>query len=125
MSGRVNGILAVTRNLGDRRNEDKFLILACDGLWDIMGDQGAISLVRHISDAQAAAETFVKHALERRTNDNVTVLTSPRDSLEYGDVNLLFCLRGGQVRGVIFATADVLLLILVIASFRAQAFQLP
>jgi protein phosphatase PTC1 len=30
--------------------------------------------VRHISDAQVAAETLVKHALERQTNDNVTVL---------------------------------------------------
>jgi protein phosphatase PTC1 len=55
-------------------SEDEFLILACDGLWDITGDQGAIDLIRHISDAQAAAETLVKHALERQTNDNVTVL---------------------------------------------------
>jgi protein phosphatase PTC1 len=111
MSGRVNGVLAVTRSLGDSSmkeyvvgspyttetelgSEDEFLILACDGvsslvgclcfevfivcvilqLWDITGDQGAIDLIRHISDAQAAAETLVKHALERQTNDNVTVL---------------------------------------------------
>lgn len=91
MSGRVNGVLAVTRSLGDSSmkeyvvgspyttetelgSEDEFLILACDGLWDITGDQGAIDLVRHISDAQVAAETLVKHALERQTNDNVTVL---------------------------------------------------
>ncbi|KAG1751458.1 phosphatase 2C-like domain-containing protein [Suillus paluster] len=91
MSGRVNGVLAVTRSLGDSSmkeyvvgspyttetelgSDDEFVILACDGLWDITGDQGAIDLVRHISDAQAAAETLVKHALERQTNDNVTVL---------------------------------------------------
>jgi protein phosphatase PTC1 len=91
MSGRVNGVLAVTRSLGDSSmkeyvvgspyttetelgSEDEFLILACDGLWDITGDQGAIDLIRHIPDAQAAAETLVKHALERQTNDNVTVL---------------------------------------------------
>jgi protein phosphatase PTC1 len=43
-------------------------------LWDITGDQGAIDLVRHISDAQIASDTLVKYALERQSNDNVTVL---------------------------------------------------
>ncbi|OAX36571.1 protein phosphatase 2C [Rhizopogon vinicolor AM-OR11-026] len=91
MSGRVNGVLAVTRSLGDSSmkeyvvgspyttetelgSDDEFLILACDGLWDITGDQGAIDLVRHIPDAQTASDTLVKHALDRQTNDNVTVL---------------------------------------------------
>ncbi|KAI6125766.1 phosphatase 2C-like domain-containing protein [Pisolithus croceorrhizus] len=91
MSGRVNGVLAVTRSLGDSSmkefvvgspyttetqlcDEDEFLILACDGLWDITGDQGAIDLVRHIEDAQEASHALVQHALSRMTNDNVTVL---------------------------------------------------
>ncbi|KAH7888853.1 phosphatase 2C-domain-containing protein [Phlebopus sp. FC_14] len=91
LSGRVNGVLAVTRSLGDSSmkefvvgspyttetqlcDEDEFLILACDGLWDITGDQGAIDLVRHIEDAQDASQTLVRHALSRQTNDNVTVL---------------------------------------------------
>ncbi|KAI6046134.1 phosphatase 2C-like domain-containing protein [Pisolithus marmoratus] len=91
MSGRVNGVLAVTRSLGDSSmkefvvgspyttetqlcDEDEFLILACDGLWDITGDQGAIDLVRHIEDAQEASHALVQHALSRLTNDNVTVV---------------------------------------------------
>lgn len=91
MSGRVNGVLAVTRSLGDSSmkefvvgspyttetrlcDEDEFLILACDGLWDITGDQSAIDLVRHIEDAQEASYTLVQHALSRLTNDNVTVV---------------------------------------------------
>ncbi|KAF9227233.1 protein phosphatase 2C [Gyrodon lividus] len=91
MSGRVNGVLAVTRSLGDSSmkefvvgspyttetqlcDDDEFLILACDGLWDITGDQGAIDLVRHIGDAQEASQALVQHALSRQTNDNVTVL---------------------------------------------------
>ncbi|KAG6336627.1 hypothetical protein ID866_2466, partial [Astraeus odoratus] len=91
MSGRVNGVLAVTRSLGDSSmkefvvgspyttetqlcEDDEFLILACDGLWDITGDQGAIDLVRHIADAQEASQTLVQHALSRQTNDNVTVV---------------------------------------------------
>ncbi|KAG9316724.1 phosphatase 2C-domain-containing protein [Chiua virens] len=91
MSGRVNGVLAVTRSLGDSSmkefvvgspyttetelcDDDEFLILACDGLWDITGDQGAIDLVRNIQDAQEASQTLVQHALSRQTNDNVTVV---------------------------------------------------
>ncbi|KAF9237541.1 protein serine threonine phosphatase 2C [Melanogaster broomeanus] len=91
MSGRVNGVLAVTRSLGDSSmkefvvgspyttetqlcDDDEFVVLACDGLWDITGDQGAIDLVRHIEDAQEASQALVQHALSRQTNDNVTVL---------------------------------------------------
>jgi len=91
MSGRVNGVLAVTRSLGDSSmkefvvgapyttetelcDEDEFLILACDGLWDVMGDQGAIDLVRDVDDAQHASQRLLKHALSQHTTDNVTVL---------------------------------------------------
>lgn len=91
MSGRVNGVLAVTRSLGDSAmkefvvgapyttetelcEEDEFLVLACDGLWDIVGDQSAIDLVRDIEDAQLASEKLLKHALSHHTTDNVTVL---------------------------------------------------
>ncbi|EAU91655.2 Ptc1p [Coprinopsis cinerea okayama7 len=91
MSGRVNGVLAVTRSLGDASmkefvvgapyttetelcEEDEFLILACDGLWDITNDQAAVELVRDIEDAQVASETLLKHALSQHTTDNVTVI---------------------------------------------------
>ncbi|KAJ2916764.1 hypothetical protein MD484_g3637, partial [Candolleomyces efflorescens] len=91
MSGRVNGVLAVTRSLGDSSmkefvvgapyttetelcEEDEFLILACDGLWDIINDQAAVELVRDIEDAQVASEKLLKHALSEHTTDNVTVL---------------------------------------------------
>lgn len=109
MSGRVNGVLAVTRALGDSSmkefvvgapyttetelcEEDEFLILACDGvrdlsqvlelkcqrlcfkLWDVITDQGAIELVRHIEDAQEASRALLKHALENHTTDNVTAI---------------------------------------------------
>ncbi|PPQ98607.1 hypothetical protein CVT24_003940 [Panaeolus cyanescens] len=88
MSGRVNGVLAVTRSLGDSSmkefvvgapyttetelcDEDEFVILACDGLWDVIGDQGAVDLVRDTFDAQAASEKLMKHALEHHTTDNL------------------------------------------------------
>ncbi|KAF9531623.1 phosphatase 2C-like domain-containing protein [Crepidotus variabilis] len=91
MSGRVNGVLAVTRSLGDSSmkefvvgapyttetelcSEDEFLILACDGLWDIVGDQGAIDLVRDVQDPQEASDKLVQHAISHHTTDNVTVI---------------------------------------------------
>jgi len=91
MSGRVNGVLAVTRSLGDSSmkefvvgapyttetelcNEDELLILACDGLWDVIGDQAAVELIREVEDAQAASSLLLKHALVHHTTDNVTVI---------------------------------------------------
>ncbi|KAF8798724.1 protein phosphatase 2C [Phlegmacium glaucopus] len=91
MSGRVNGVLAVTRSLGDSSmkefvvgepyttetelcEEDEFLILACDGLWDVITDQGAVELVRDIEDAQEASQALLRHALENHTTDNVTAI---------------------------------------------------
>ncbi|KAF9268849.1 protein phosphatase 2C [Marasmius fiardii PR-910] len=91
MSGRVNGVLAVTRSLGDSSmkefvvgapyttetelcDDDEFLILACDGLWDVISDQGAVDLIRDIEDAQTASQKLLKYALSHHTTDNVTVI---------------------------------------------------
>jgi len=91
MSGRVNGVLAVTRSLGDSSmkdfvvgspyttetelcEEDEFLILACDGLWDVTGDQQAVELIRDEPDAQEASKALLSHALAKSTTDNVTVV---------------------------------------------------
>lgn len=91
MKSRVNGMLAVTRSLGDKffdtlvignpfttgveiTTEDKFLIIACDGLWDVIEDQEACELIRDISDPDKAAKTLVRYALENGTTDNVTVM---------------------------------------------------
>jgi len=91
MSGRVNGVLAVTRSLGDSSmkefvvgapyttetelcDEDEFLILACDGLWDVTSDQAAVDLIHDIDDAQVASQMLLKDAIANHTSDNVTVL---------------------------------------------------
>jgi len=91
MSGRVNGVLAVTRSLGDSSmkefvvgapyttetvltDDDEMLILACDGIWDVLDDQAACQLVRAIPDPQEAAKALVQEATHRYTNDNITVM---------------------------------------------------
>ncbi|KAA6392966.1 MAG: hypothetical protein EZS28_011506 [Streblomastix strix] len=55
--------------------KDTFLILACDGLWDVMTDDEVAEFVSHIKgDAQQIARILVQEALKRGTTDNVTVL---------------------------------------------------
>ncbi|EHN03235.1 Ptc1p [Saccharomyces cerevisiae x Saccharomyces kudriavzevii VIN7] len=91
MKSRVNGMLAVTRSLGDKffdtlvvgspfttsveiTSRDKFLILACDGLWDVIDDQDACELIKDINEPNEAAKVLVRYALENGTTDNVTVM---------------------------------------------------
>ena len=59
--------------------EDEFLILACDGLWDVISSQNAVQLARsqlqrHNDPAQVAAD-LVREAIDvRHSGDNVTVV---------------------------------------------------
>ncbi|KAI9489970.1 phosphatase 2C-like domain-containing protein [Zychaea mexicana] len=91
MNNRVNGVLAVTRSLGDcvmkefvvgnpytteteLGQGDDFLILACDGLWDVCEDQDAVDLVKDIQDPQAASRKLLDHALANFSTDNLSIL---------------------------------------------------
>ncbi|KAH0547603.1 hypothetical protein FGG08_000328 [Glutinoglossum americanum] len=92
LNNRVNGVLAVTRALGDAYMKDlvtghpyttetvihpevdEFIILACDGLWDVCSDQEAVDLVRQNHDPQAASKALVDHALARFSTDNLSCM---------------------------------------------------
>jgi len=92
LNNRVNGVLAVTRALGDaymkdlvtghpyttetviQPDIDEFLILACDGLWDVCSDQEAVDLIRHTQDPQIASKQLVDHALARFSTDNLSCM---------------------------------------------------
>ncbi|KAI9836527.1 MAG: Protein phosphatase 2C 1 [Thelocarpon superellum] len=92
LNNRVNGVLAVTRALGDaymkdlvtghpyttetviQPDIDEFIILACDGLWDVCSDQEAVDLVRHVQDPQLASKMLVDHALARFSTDNLSCM---------------------------------------------------
>jgi len=99
--GRVFGALAVSRSFGDSKFKmpktsqnfvswepsiksstvtpaHKFLILACDGLWDVMNHQEAAEFVqKHKQAGKSAAEVakaLVREALNKKTEDNVTIV---------------------------------------------------
>ena len=92
LNSRVNGVLAVTRALGDHymkdlvtsrpyttetllhERHDEFLILACDGLWDVCSDQHAVDLVRDVMDPEEASQMLVKHALQEHSTDNLSCM---------------------------------------------------
>ncbi|KAI6692879.1 hypothetical protein NL676_020589 [Syzygium grande] len=99
--GYLNGSLSVTRALGDwdlklplpsaspliadpdvqqviLTEDDEFLIIGCDGIWDVMTSQYAVSLVRQglrrHSDPHQCARELVMEALRLNTTDNLTVI---------------------------------------------------
>ncbi|KAJ3561923.1 hypothetical protein NPX13_g8759 [Xylaria arbuscula] len=92
LNNRVNGVLAVTRALGDSYMKDlvtghpyttetviqpeldEFIIIACDGLWDVCSDQEAVDLIRDKPDPVAASKLLVDHALARFSTDNLSCM---------------------------------------------------
>jgi len=99
--GRVFGALAVSRSFGDSkfkmpktsqnfvswepaiRSTDvtpahKFLILACDGLWDVMTHQEAADFAQKQKaqgkSAKETAQALVRESLAKKTEDNVTCI---------------------------------------------------
>jgi serine/threonine protein phosphatase PrpC len=100
LRGRVLGILAVARSFGDHSlkqfvvptpfiqtvelvpDEDEYLILACDGVWDVMEDQEVVDFVRaEVAKSAGDAASFdniaralVDEALKRGSTDNITAM---------------------------------------------------
>lgn len=100
--GYLNGQLSVARAIGDwhmkdpkgsssplsaepelqemvLNEEDEFLILGCDGLWDVMSSQCAVTIARKElmlhNDPKRCSMELVREALKRKTRDNLTVVT--------------------------------------------------
>lgn len=57
---------------------DEFIIIACDGLWDVISTDLALTdcrrALRQSNDCQKAAEFLVESALKKHTTDNVSVI---------------------------------------------------
>eukprot|EP00249_Psilotum_nudum_P021975 c28325_g2_i2 orf=270-1616(+) len=102
IDGYLNGQLSVARALGDWHmkelkgsgcllsaepelkqirlsEEDEFMIIGCDGLWDVFTSQNAIDFARRKlqqhNDPEQCSRELVTEALRRDTCDNLTVMT--------------------------------------------------
>lgn len=55
-------------------SEDRFLILACDGIWDVMGDDDAVAVCIEHQSAELAAQALIRRSFEIGSDDNLTAL---------------------------------------------------
>jgi len=106
--GYLNDVLSVSRALGDwdmkfpapspliaepefqqmfLTDDDEFLIIGCDGIWDVMSSQEAVSVVRRglrqHDDPEQCARDLVMEALRLNTFDNLTVIIVCLSSLDH------------------------------------------
>ncbi|XP_023547775.1 putative protein phosphatase 2C-like protein 44 [Cucurbita pepo subsp. pepo] len=55
-------------------SETEFVILGSNGIWEVMKNQEAVNLIRHIEDPQEAAECLAKEAFTRMSKTNISCL---------------------------------------------------
>ncbi|KAJ6817181.1 putative protein phosphatase 2C 11 [Iris pallida] len=94
---RVGGVLAVSRAFGDKClkryvsaepeiQEEviegvDFLIIASDGLWNVVSNMDAVGIVSGISDAEASARKLTEEAYARGSSDNITCVVVRFDDM--------------------------------------------
>lgn len=112
---RVDGDLAVSRTFGDfayknrtdlpasqqkvspipdivvhqRSSDDEFVLLACDGVWDVLSNEEAVAYTKSIfasgeSDIVLVAEEIVDHALDKGSRDNISAVIATLPGLRTG-----------------------------------------
>ncbi|GMH28014.1 hypothetical protein Nepgr_029857 [Nepenthes gracilis] len=99
--GYLNGVLSLSRALGDwdmklpkgssspliadpefqqiiLTEDDEFLVIGCDGIWDVMSSQQAVGIVRRglrrHDDPEQCARDLIMEALRLNTFDNLTAI---------------------------------------------------
>jgi serine/threonine protein phosphatase PrpC len=77
----------LTIDLSDGQSEDSsetkkealppLLLLACDGLWDVIQDQEAVDLALSFNgEKEDAAQFLVEEAMRRGSTDNISVIVA-------------------------------------------------
>ncbi|ETW03334.1 hypothetical protein H310_04828 [Aphanomyces invadans] len=123
-NNRVNGDLAVSRALGDyyfkerhdlapeeqqvspepdikieaRSAANEFLLLACDGVWDVLSNEEACDFVRSVMklgerDMGLICEELLDHCLSLDSRDNMSVVLVAFDGAKFGEGEGVYGLR--------------------------------
>ncbi|PQQ18080.1 hypothetical protein Pyn_05787 [Prunus yedoensis var. nudiflora] len=54
--------------------DTEFVILASTGIWEVMKNQEAVNLIKHIENPQAASECLAKEASNRMSRGSISCL---------------------------------------------------
>lgn len=91
-NGRVFGQLILTRAIGDNalkkygvittpylskyfiQDRDKYLILASDGVWDVVSDEDTFRFANMVNNSDELAKLIVKNSLVRGSMDNISCI---------------------------------------------------
>ena len=91
-NGKVFGCLSITRTFGDFDFKDggvivnptlsrqkicdksKFIILASDGLWDVITQDDIFQMSKNMNNSKQFCETLVNDSIEKGTADNVSCI---------------------------------------------------
>lgn len=73
-SGALVSAMPEITTCGLNVSEDRFLVLACDGIWDVLSDEEAISVCSEHKTADLAAHALVRRAFELGSDDNLTAV---------------------------------------------------
>jgi len=60
--------------------KDTQIIIATDGLWDVISPQHAFELIENISNATQAADRLVQAAIMHKSTDNIAVIVIKLDT---------------------------------------------
>lgn len=88
----MNGCLAVSRAFADHALKSsgvscvpyhhhvhltaahRFLLIGCDGVWDVLSHKQAVNAVANMDNAQHMAQKLVELAINKGTTDNVSCM---------------------------------------------------
>ncbi|KAJ6248013.1 hypothetical protein M0813_18111 [Anaeramoeba flamelloides] len=88
---RINSGLAVSRSFGDYKfqpyisakpfvtkykmtKNDRYIVLGCDGLWDVVTDEMVVDILLKNDDPEKAAVKIRNYAISLETSDNISVI---------------------------------------------------
>jgi serine/threonine protein phosphatase PrpC len=90
INDRVNGTLALSRAIGDGAHADSIsaepfmadvgsdeslsVVIACDGVWDVMSDEEAVAIFAETPDPGAAARAIKEASISKGSDDNISVI---------------------------------------------------
>merc|ERR1712113_210231 len=83
--------------------KDHFLVLATDGIFDVLSNQEVVDLaLKHCHDAEEAAKNIVRTAYKKGSEDNLTVLV-----IQFGWADKsVVKYKGGSAQGVRAVLSD-------------------